>query len=766
MIDSNRAYTGSKVLARVGKILTAFLLLLAYGTAPSLADGLSEASGKSGNSASPPDESSGLDEIVVTAQKRSERLQDVPMSISAFNGNALSKLNVIDTASLSRIAPSLSFTNSFAGGSGEPQLVLRGLSTAFGLSPVVSVYVDQTPMDLRTDIAAGATMIDFFDLDRIEVLRGPQGTIFGSSSLAGAIRIITAKPDPTKVTAAVDMSSWTTDGGSGSYSAKGSLNLPLSSNVAVRLVATDTSEGGWIDRITTTDYLNLSANAPITKINENTSHTQNVRLALQWQATDKLTITPTFIYTHLGFENLSLYKQQLGPFLRPHVSDDTGSFNTNIGSLVLEQQFDQFTLTSSTSYLWKDTYTVLDLSELGEAYALAFGLPAAAEPMPTELNVRYGEFAQEVRATSSGSGRLRWIAGAYFNRTYQKNEEIMHSNQFDSVFGPVGVVSYYSAPVVDRQIAGFGEVTYGVTDKLDVAAGLRVYQLKEEQGEFTSGPLTTNLAHEAESQSSGVSPRATLTYKPNAELMLYTTYSEGFRQGGPNTGIDPTVLTCTFIDVYNPSYEPDKSQNYEIGVKTTPVPSTSINVAAYQLTWKNFQAAIQSSCGPFVVNLGEARTRGVELDVQSKLSGYFSVYGGGSFNDGKITEVDPRFAQAGVGVPGQELINSPRYQFNLGGEAVLPLKNASHVFLRINYQYTGTSPTSYTSNDPLSIRPTYRNVDANLGWSDGRWDLELFSRNLTNTLQIQAINTGLLVGQDYSPGRPRTVGVQFRYSYN
>src|SRR5580658_11335634 len=192
-----------------------------------------------------------LEEIVVTAQKRSERLQDVPAAITAVSGDALNELHLQGNADLARSVPSLSFD---VLGPGESTLTIRGLGTAYGLAPAVSYYLNETPLDIRTDGYAGAPDIDFFDVDRVEVLRGPQGTLYGSSSMGGAIRVLTNQPDVSAFAVNAEIGGSAMDGGGYGYLAKSAVNIPLSSDLAVRVVGAYEYVPGYIDRATPGDF--------------------------------------------------------------------------------------------------------------------------------------------------------------------------------------------------------------------------------------------------------------------------------------------------------------------------------------------------------------------------------------------------------------------------------------------------------------------------------------------------------------------------------
>lgn len=709
-----------------------------------------------------------VEEVVVTAQKRSERLQDVPAAITALSPEQLSALGVSDVSSLSRVAPSFSFTNPNGGGT-EPRLIMRGLSTGGAMAPVVSVYVNETPLDFRIGDSGGQAMIDFFDLERIEVLRGPQGTILGSSSLAGAIRVVTAKPDTSSVKTLADVTLSTTDGGGTNYWTKGALNLPLTSNAAVRIVATHAEDSGWIDGVVPVSYETAAPGLPVRWRNANSSDSTSARVEFMWSPSDSLTIRPSVIYQETGLDGLGQYKAETGEFIRPQVTTEGASFKTTIGSLVIDKTFDRFMLTSASNVVTRRKNLLADFSHYAERFASSVGLPALAYPAPFYNTHDDDGYSQEIRATSIGADRLRWIVGAYYN--YSKGREIQ--NWYSAAYAPaVGtdLLLTYDVPVKDEQIAGFGEATYSFfDDRFEVSAGARLYEVKSELAVNYSGPFGGQSTPQTKSDGSGVSPRVSATFKPNPHASYYATYSEGFRQGGPNPGIaqtDDPIADCSFFSLYKTSFSSDKSKNFEVGVKTQPLSGLSINLAAYQLNWSSFQSIVSSNCGSFVANVGDARNRGVELETQIRLIENLSIYGGASYNDGVITRVLPEVSNAGATVPGQRLINSPRFQSNVGAQAEFPLQNSSQLHARVNWQYSGETPTSYTNTAARYQRKAYNNLDASIGWQVGLWSLELFGRNLTNDEQIQQISAGLVGGPDLIPGRPRTYGVGVRYGFN
>lgn len=699
-----------------------------------------------------------LEEIIVTAEKRGERLQDVPIAISAFSQSAVDRLGITGLDTLSREVPSLAFENPYGG---EPLVSIRGISTGYGLEPAVSVYIDDTPLDTRTDIFTGSGLIDLFDLERIEVLRGPQGTLFGASSMGGAIRVITAQPDPKQFSSRWEFGVADTQGGTFSYESRGAVNVPLSETLAVRFVATHSSDGGWIDRSLPTDFTNITANEPITRRNENTVQKTSFRLALRWTPDDSWAVTPSFIYQNIGTEGEPAYYPDAGLFVRPHLFTDQGSFNYWISSLKIEKDLGWFNVTSATAYMNKSTRYYWDWSETGQYLASVVGLGNLLTPLPLDVPVTYHQFTEELRATSKNTGHWRWIVGAYFNNTTQTDFETSTSD----AFLPLGTsnVFYYDAPVHDHQLAGFGEVTLAPNKHFEVTAGLRAYHFRTTE-EITQGGLAggADLPKTVASKS-GVNPKLTATLKLDESVNLYATASKGFRAGGPNAGI--LSGPCTFGSVYKTTYDPDTVWNYEVGSKASFLDGrASLNAAAFQMNWDKFQGQLSSTCGVFTANIGTARIRGLEFEGSAALNRYLSAQASISYNDAKIQDLSPGLQGAGVGAPGDRIANVPRIQSSLGGELDVPVNSNWIAFARPNWQYVGSAPTSYTYVTAAATRPAYSNVDFSAGARKGGLELSLYVRNLTNSLQIVGINPPLLDGPIYFANRPRTFGMTVRYA--
>ena len=354
--------------------------------------------------------SDSLIEIVVTAQRRAERLQDVPAAITALSGDSLNELRLQGNADLAAHVPGLSFD---VLGPGETTLTIRGLGTSYGLEPAVSLYVNETPLDIRTDGYAGAPDIDFFDVDRVEVLRGPQGTLYGSSSMGGAVRILTAQPDPGAFAVNAEVGGSSVSGGGEGYLAKSAVNLPLTANSAVRIVGTFEHVPGYINQAAPGDYGVAHPDLPVTARQINDVDLKSGRIMGVWKPTDALTIKPTFLISDVDASNNSDYVSNLPKFTKAATYPSPQASRLEVGNLEMDYHLDFATLMSSTSVLFPrraDTerfHTVQRESRLGIRHSFSTQLPGDGLRHLAQRRFRPGTAFDVSDRTSAALGRRR-----------------------------------------------------------------------------------------------------------------------------------------------------------------------------------------------------------------------------------------------------------------------------------------------------------------------------------------------------------------------
>jgi iron complex outermembrane receptor protein len=709
-----------------------------------------------------------LDEIVVTAQRRAERLQDVPAAITALSGDALNQMRLQGNSDLAAYVPSLSFD---VLGPGETTLAIRGLGTSYGLEPAVSLYINETPLDIRTDGYAGAPDIDFFDVDRVEVLRGPQGTLYGSSSMGGAVRILTAQPDPSAVAVNAEVGGSSTDGGGAGYLAKSSVNLPLSSDAAVRIVGAFEHVPGYIRQATPGDYGILEPSLPVTARRINDADLKSGRIIALWKPTDALTIKPTLMISAVDASNNSNYYSNLPEFTMAAYYPTPQTSRLTVGNLQVDYAFDIATLMSSTSVLSRDVQTQSDFTLLLANLASAFGIGYPPNYPETDLDTSHNSgFVQELRLTSPTDQALRWVGGAYFSHYRQHSTETSNSASFADAIGQTTGPNLYlfDQSVIDQQTAVFVDLTYKITPRFEITAGERYYELRDSLENTQSGVLGAPNQPLVHAKASGNSPRLVLTYHPVDDTTVYATAARGYRPGGPNVGL-PTGIGCTLNNAYSPLYQPDTVWNYELGTKMEFLNrKLSIDVAAYRIDWKNVQQSVDDpGCGYlFVANVGSARSKGVEAEINFKPIESLLLSASGSYDQAQFTSIDAAFEGAGAAQSGEAIPDVPRQKFNLGGEYTAVIANHTG-YLRLDWSHLGSVPAGFTYN---GVRPAYSSLEAAVGVRSGPYDLSLYGHNLTNSNGILEI----LQGATYSFGNtfatqistpPRTVGIDLKMHF-
>ncbi len=719
---------------------------------------------------------SDFEEIIVSAQKRDQSLGDIPLAVSAMTGTDLQAMGVLGSADLARLTPSLALVQT---GPGQNTVSIRGVTSSYNLAPTVSVYIDETPLDFRTDARASASDTDFFDVSRVEVLRGPQGTLFGASSLGGTLRIIQNQAVLGEHQLKAEASGSTVKGGGEGYAAKAAVNLPVGETLAIRASVSHQKFPGYTKTVFPVDYFAPSAADPVTDDENGRNERTFLRLAATWQPSETLKFQPSVIYQKSNVDGYNQSDSNRDKYtyanqFTPEYTDEMVILN-----LLASKDLGFAELTSSSSYVDRDTFSVEDYSALSaKIYADIMGTTEDVPELET-LNyfpVNFESWSQELRLASSGEQRLGWLVGGFFQKVTNDTNQVVESEEFGAflagLFGipaTSDIIGYYS-PIKDRQFAGFADLTYEVMPSVSISAGLRAYDLKQTititQTGILAGPFTPTVT----SKQSGVNPRANIMYKIDEDAMIYASASKGFRAGGGNAALIAPPDACLFGDAYNPSYGSDTVWNFETGQKATLFDGVlSINSAIYQINWNKIQGLVRSDCGAFIANIGKARVRGIESEVVLKPVDGLALRASFSYNDAEIRSINPEVVGIGVNA-GDRVIDVPKTNFSVGADYTREIKDDLQLFMRAGLQRVGSTPTSYTTNDARTIRDAYTNVNAALGVGHGPFQLELQGQNLTNSFQVHAINFGgLPVPPDaarYTVASPRMFMLILRYSMN
>ena len=535
-----------------------------------------------------------IEEIIVTSTRREANVQSVPLSVHVLTDEDIERLGATGYADYARTVPGVSFTDIGLGG--EKQ-VIRGISTVANLpevNPTTSLYLDEVPVmggGVGVHYHANPMLVD---IERIEVLRGPQGTLFGASSMGGAIRIITEQPDISEREGFLSAVVSSYDGGGDGYELRGMYNVPLNDGrAAIRAVGYYRDMDGFIDNLTT--GIN----------NVNTDDIVGARLSGTVLLSDNVSITGRIAYQDSESAGNSIEEIEDGPRLHSRLPESNGDEWVNY-NLVVNVDSKWATLLSSTSYLDRSLSLTLDISPFIDA---VFGF---SNPFWTNIADDSREFVQEFRLISDEEDQLSWVAGAYYQHLSQDFFQDFPAPGFDAqtdnAAANAGVpdnlaISHYNNTL--EQLGLYGEATYAITDQIDMIAGARWFDISQDTSNTTIGlflagaPLESGIANE-----SGVTPKIGLSFTYSEDLTLYATAAEGFRAGGNNTGEGSDSPECIAelasigYSEYPSSYDSDSLWSYELGAKTRWLDGrASLNAAVYHIDWSDMRTQRFLDCG-------------------------------------------------------------------------------------------------------------------------------------------------------------------------
>jgi iron complex outermembrane recepter protein len=594
----------------------------------------------------------GLEQITVTAQRREESLDKVPISVTAFSQKTMDDLHIQNFFDLASIVPGLVMSTPVGAIQDLTDVAIRGIFSG-GNSPTTQFYIDETPVAIRTLPAAGPASSPhplIFDLDRVEVLRGPQGTLFGSGAMGGAIRYITPQPNLKDVSGYAKLDFSFTDRGAPSYETGVAYGAPIVSGTAgFRVSAWFESQGGFIDK-------EDPYTGGILERNANSSDSYVIRPALTWAPVAGLTITPALFMQHVHSDNPNSYWITELPYFESgaHVSgaiDEPSTDDFNVWSLAIKYNFSGMSFKSDTSFLERRSATINDFTHGAEfLYSGNVFVPGLSPSWHDYLDDSTYTHAiqQEFRLSSQEpSARLTWVAGFYYRHALQgvaqclpgtldplteaiAGQNTLQFTGFPNYTEPNGQVcnAYTNFHTTDISTAVFGDITFKVVERLQADVGVRIeHAVVEHQNQISAGPLDgLTYANQNLPDQTGnpVTPRFALTYQYTDEDMVYVSAAKGYRSGGGNgaTAIGNPLctpsLTALGLSTVPASYSSDSLWSYEIGAKDTLFKRRlAIEASAFVIDWNNIQTSVNlPSCAQmFTANRGKAISRGFDLQV-------------------------------------------------------------------------------------------------------------------------------------------------------
>ena len=703
-----------------------------------------------------------IEEIVVTALRREQSLQDTAATVSAITGENLENMGATGFTEYARSIPGLSFIDR---GLGQTQITIRGVTTeavrqdAPKAKESVGVYIDEVPVSS----ARNALDPNLFDVERVEVLRGPQGTLYGSGSLAGTVLVITNKPNPDAYDAKVNATIASQDEGDENYALDGMVNIPVvEGQSALRIVGYYHDTSGFIDNIAMSE--------------ENVDHARmwGVRVAYSHQFTDKFGALAKVLYQDLERGGLRYATgnsatndprydvdefEQWAPSRQP-VIDEFAIYN-----LELNYDFEWASLLSSTSYLDRQHEDHVDVTYITEAF---FGvqIPAPAVDAPSVES-----FVQEFRLNSAGDGPLNWVVGAYYNSLDKNNFETVTASGFDdatglpsSLFGaPPDTLLTIILDLEEEQTAVYGEIGYALTDQWTATVGARWFDVTQDTRTYWDGLFNGGVGvFIGQADESDVHPKFQISYQATDDAFLYAVASKGFRLGGTNDPVPEDLcgedLAELGLSTTPPSYDSETAWSYELGAKTSWLDQRlTVNATVYQIDWEKIQGTRNLACAyPFVENGGEAQSRGVELELVSRPTPNLEFSLSGSYSRAELTE-----DFVALGVPnGTTLPWAPEWSSYGAVTYHFPQRGEYGFYVRADMSHTGSrwNDLNHQSRGAKELS-SYTLVNVRGGVETAKWRVELFATNLNNERAELTYDQNLAGFNRIYLNRPRAIGL-------
>jgi outer membrane receptor protein involved in Fe transport len=718
--------------------------------------------------------SGAMEELIVTAQKRSESVQSVPISMTAMSGAKLERIGATEMIDFARDVPGLAIASN---GPGQNQVIIRGVSSQAGNAATVGYYLDETPVSSR-----GRSLdASLFDLQRVEVLRGPQGTLYGSSSMGGTIKYVTNQPDANAVAARVATTLSTTEGGGFNTQVNAMLNVPLAEGkAAARITSFYRHEDGFIDAYRT-DPRNILAIRPDQGVREdvNTETTWGTRAVFKFDPTDRLTITPSVYYqqTHLGAPfNIDVPPASYQHPYQSRLIDEPVMDRFTLSNVTAKYDFGPVQLISSTSYFNRRFNVVEDASKVNFFF---FGPSPQSSVYPSGIRTNYDTRAltQEVRLQSTWSGPFQAIVGAYFNSSRSPiDQRIEQPAGYAATFGnPFGPADFFRGVVTSsqREKAAFTELSYEILDGLKFTAGLRVFEVRQSFHQIGDGVYNGGRSDDLGTASErGANPKFLLSYQVTPDILTYVTAAKGFRPGGAVPTVPSNVCggALAALGLTSPptSYRSDSLWSYEAGAKTSWANKrVTVNGSVYDIEWDDVQQGVLLNCGfGITANFGKATSKGGELEVSVlPLDGLMLTFGAGYTNATLSNSV-----RGATGKAGDRLQDVPRWSLSASAEYTQPLTSDLNGFARVDTNYTSRVNASFDRSSPYYQRGGYALTKVRVGVeAGGGWDASLFIDNLFNRraqtgLPI-ATSVDLQTTRPLAINRPRTIGVNANYKF-
>lgn len=743
-----------------------------------------------------------LQEVIVTATRREERLQDIPQSITAFDTQAIAIRGLQQMNDYARLVPGLAISEREPGGT---TIVFRGVTTSglqFGSVSSSGLYLDEQPIT-QSGRSPDPRLID---IERVEALRGPQGTLYGASSQSGTLRVITNKADPKGFDAWADAELSSTESGGISHDLSAMVNVPLvQDKLAVRLVGFSTEDAGFIDRVLSDSPGGTYNNADVVDKDVNTIKTTGARASLRWDATDDVNATLSVVFQDVEADGHGDITRGAGDLDQVRFEDESLDDKWYQLGLTINAGLPFADLVVSGSYFDRDFRYEADATDYEFAFnqnAIAYDSPIydfGGDPRGFATNHEKTHISTvEARLSSKtdADSRWAWIVGAFYSketgktefdsyvRGYENTPSFEYFDAYEQALtgNPLAPTERWFLGRYDTELdqkAVFGELSFDVTDDFKITAGGRWFDYDRKFGQIQEQPEGfsgfSRLDGNQKNSEDGTVKKLNFTYKLDSDRLLYATYSEGFRVGGSNPLKPASALPR--------DYKSDELKNYELGLKSEWLDHRlRLNISGYYMEWNDFAVQVEDP-QPAVfqlgyVNLPTAEIKGIEAEIAVTFNQQWQLDGALSYNDAKTAGASTLSVTSEEGdvftfavADGARLPISPEWSGSLGLEFRSEARlMQAQPFARFDYSYTGSSVNSLAgiesvvSGNPVETQEAYDIGNFRFGLESDRWTGSIFVNNLWDERADLFISNRWKVPRQ-AVNRPRTVGVSFHYNF-
>ena len=697
-------------------------------------------------------------EIIVTATRRNERLQDVPGQVSALSGGTLEQLRAKNLADFAAFTPGVSFETTSPS---TNRIVIRGITTGgTQLNSAIGLYLDDVPLGSSTPFGFGVLSINvgLFDLQRIEVLNGPQGTLFGANALGGTLRYITESPVIGELSGRVEGEGSYTEHGDANWAGRAVLNVPLGDKVAVRADVIVSRDAGYVD------------DPDHNRRNLGDARTLNGRLSILIDPTDNLSVKLSGFGQRIKSNGLQVtfrdpltHRPTEGPYDQSYASLQPSEAQLYVGSATIDWDLHFAKLTSITAY--QDT-EISNIRDFAVAYSAILGGvfgPLGRNPYVIPGDAHTKRTTQEVRLASPSNKHFEWIVGGFYSyeNTFQNISAVNTADPAGKLLG--FTLAQFLLPSTAQEFAVFANATVYLLPNLDITGGVREsfdHQVFTSNGVgLLVNPLapTTPVVSTGRSDENVTTYLANLRYHPTSNLLLYGRVASGYRPGGPN-------LIIGGASTGNSAFKSDTLWNYEAGIKETFAGGRGfINLSGYHIHWSNIQQVRNIGGINQLVNAGNAKVNGVEGSASYRVIPGLSLLASATYTDASLTTTAPVLGISYVGAP---LPLTAKFSGAVTGTYDFHVNDAVSGNFNVGFRHTGPRNAGYPGSAvaPLYRLAAYNVVDTTLSLRSHGWEFGPYIKNL---FAVRGETSATTISNQYVPStpvavtltQPRTFGV-------